>query len=185
MSIWMIVSPFHPQESYPPNLPKFLYICEDLYHQNEMISLEVSILKTLNFDINIPTAYAFLRRYASCISASMKTLTLSRFICEITLQEYEYIQEKPSKLAAASFVLALYMRNLDNCVPILENYTGYHIAQLHILVRKLNHLLACQPFSCLKNVYEKYSEETFFEVAKIPPLNKENLDSILNSALLG
>ncbi|XP_036030425.1 G2/mitotic-specific cyclin-B3 [Onychomys torridus] len=85
------------EESYPPSLPEFLYICEDLYQQRDMTSLEMNILKTLNFDINIPTAYNFLRRYASCTHASMKTLTLSRFICEMTLQEYEYVQERPSK----------------------------------------------------------------------------------------
>lgn len=61
----MTVSPFYPQESYPPSLPEFLYICEDLYQLRDMVSLEMNILKTLNFDINIPTPYNFLRRYAS------------------------------------------------------------------------------------------------------------------------
>lgn len=42
----------------------------------------------------------------------MKTLTLSRYICEMTLQEYNYVQEKASKLAAASLLLALYMKKL-------------------------------------------------------------------------
>ncbi|XP_028626687.1 G2/mitotic-specific cyclin-B3 [Grammomys surdaster] len=177
---YMIAAKF--EESYPPSLKEFLYICEDVYQKSDMVSLERSILKTLNFDINIPTAYNFLRRYASCIRASMKTLTLSRFICEMTLQEYDYIEERPSKLAAASFILALYMRNLSNCVPSLEYYTGYQIAELHILVRKLNHLLNFRSHM-LKNVFEKYSEETYFEVTKIPPLRKKDLEDLLNSAL--
>ncbi|CAH6779990.1 G2/mitotic-specific cyclin-B3 [Phodopus roborovskii] len=180
---YMIAAKF--EESYPPSLPEFLYICEDLYQQHDMVALEMNILKTLNFDINIPTAYHFLRRYASCVRASMKTLTLSRFICEMTLQEYEYVQEKPSKLAAASFALALYMRNLNNCIPLLEHYTGYEIAELHTLVRKLNDSLIFQPHSCLKNVYEKYAEEAFFEVSKIPPLDKNLLEEILLWSLLG
>lgn len=46
----------------------------------------------------------------------MKTLTLSRFICEMTLQEYDYIQERASKLAAGSFLLALYMKKLGHRV---------------------------------------------------------------------
>ncbi|XP_059106579.1 G2/mitotic-specific cyclin-B3 isoform X1 [Peromyscus eremicus] len=172
------------EESYPPSLPEFLYICEDLYQQRDMVSLEMNILKTLNFDINIPTAYNFLRRYASCIHASMKTLTLSRFICEMTLQEYEYVQERPSKLAAACFLLAIYMRNLNNCIPLLEHYTDYKAAELHTLVRKLNESLLFIPRSCLKNVYEKYSEEIFFEVSKIPPLDKDHLEEIFKGALL-
>ncbi|GAB1302810.1 G2/mitotic-specific cyclin-B3 [Apodemus speciosus] len=170
-------------ESYPPSLPDFLCLCEDLYQKSDMVVLERHILKTLNFEINIPTAYNFLRRYASCIHVSMKTLTLSRFICEMTLQEYEYIEERPSKLAAASFVLALYMRNLGDCIPSLEYSTGYQMAELHILVRKLNHLLNFRSQTVLKNVFEKYSEETYFEVAKIPLLSKKDLEDILNDAL--
>ena len=46
----------------------------------------------------------------------MKTLTLSRFICELTLVEYDYVQERASKLAAASFFLALCMNKLGHWV---------------------------------------------------------------------
>ncbi|XP_052027582.1 G2/mitotic-specific cyclin-B3 [Apodemus sylvaticus] len=179
---YMIAAKF--EESYPPSLSEFLYTCEeDLYQKNDMLSLERHMLKTLNFEINIPTAYNFLRRYASCIHVSMKTLTLSRYICEMTLQEYEYIEERPSKLAAASFVLALFMRNLNDCVPTLEYSTGYQMAELHIVVRKLNYLLNHRSETVLKNVYEKYCEETYFEVAKIPLLSKKELEDLLNYAL--
>lgn len=46
----------------------------------------------------------------------MKTVVLSRFICELTLQDYDFIQEKASELAAASFLLALYMTQLGQVV---------------------------------------------------------------------
>lgn len=42
----------------------FLYICDDAYKREELISTEASILQTLAFDINIPIPYRFLRRYA-------------------------------------------------------------------------------------------------------------------------
>lgn len=44
-------------------------------------------------------------------------------------------------------------------VPSLEYSTGYQLAELHILVRKLNHLLNFRSRTVLKNVFEKYSEE--------------------------
>ncbi|KAL6092029.1 hypothetical protein STEG23_026832 [Scotinomys teguina] len=147
------------EECYPPSLLEFLYVCGNLYQLRDMASLEMNILKTLNFDINIPTAYCFLRRYASCIHASMKTLTLSRFICEMSLQEYEYVQERPSKIAAACFLLAIYMRKLNHSIHLLEHITGYMTTDLHTLVRKLNETLIFRPYSNLKNIYEKYSEE--------------------------
>lgn len=42
----------------------FLYICDDAYKREELIAMEMSILSTLKFDINIPIPYRFLRRFA-------------------------------------------------------------------------------------------------------------------------
>ncbi|XP_073918720.1 G2/mitotic-specific cyclin-B3 isoform X2 [Castor canadensis] len=171
------------EEPCPPSVGEFLYICEDLYPRKEMLAMEVSILKTLEFDINIPIAYHFLRRYAICLQTNMKTLTLSRFICEITLQEYEYIHERASKLAAGSFLLALYMNKLGHWAPILEYYSGYNTSELHSLVRQLNILLNFQSYERLKTVYNKYSHQIFFEVTKIPTLDILKLEEILSCQL--
>lgn len=48
----------------------------------------------------------------------METLTLARFLCEMTLQEYDYARERPSKLAASSLLLALTMKNLGGWVSV-------------------------------------------------------------------
>ncbi|XP_029785946.1 G2/mitotic-specific cyclin-B3 [Suricata suricatta] len=168
------------EEPCPPCVDDFLYICDDIYQRDEMLSMEISILQTLKFDINIPIAYHFLRRYARCLHASMKTLTLSRFICEMTLQEYDYIQERASKLAAGSFLLALYMKKLGHWAPALEYCSGYKTTDLHPLVKQLNILLTLRPSSRLKTVHSKYSHQVFFEVTKIPPLDTLNLEEILN-----
>lgn len=124
--------------------------------------MERSILQTLHFDINIPIAYRFLRRFAKvsggrwawgggkvgersvcghqklpfaswlsapslpftrgcssqCARATMETLTLARFICELTLQDYAFVQEGASRLAASCLLLALKMKNLGGWVRI-------------------------------------------------------------------
>ncbi|XP_068818515.1 G2/mitotic-specific cyclin-B3 [Capricornis sumatraensis] len=174
---FMIAAKF--EECCPPSVNDFLYICNDIYKRDEMLAMEASILKILKFDINIPIAYHFLRRYARCVYASMKTLTLSRFICELTLLEYDYVQERASKLAAASFFLALCMDKLGHWAPILEYYSGYRISDLHALVRQLNILLTFHSCNRLKTVCSKYSHEMFFEVAKTPPLDMLALEKIL------
>ncbi|XP_053435750.1 G2/mitotic-specific cyclin-B3 [Nycticebus coucang] len=168
------------QETYLPCVDDFLYICDDMYKRDEMLAMEKSILKTLKFEINIPVAYHFLRIYARCVHANMKTLTLSRFICELTLQEYDYIQERASKLAAGSFLLALYMKKLGHWAPILEYYSGYKTSELHPLVMRLNLLLTFCSCHRLKTVHFKYSHQVFFEVAKIPPLDMLKLEEMLN-----
>ncbi|XP_075855545.1 G2/mitotic-specific cyclin-B3 isoform X1 [Microcebus murinus] len=168
------------EEIHPPSVDDFLYICADVYCRDEMHTMELSILEALKFDINIPVAYHFLRRYAACIRTSIKTVTLSRFICEMTLQEYDYIQERASKLAAGSFLLALYMQKLPCWIPTLEYYSGYKASELHPLVRQLNILLTVSSRARLNTVYSKYSHQVFFEVAKVPPVDIMKLEEMLN-----
>ncbi|XP_004588058.2 G2/mitotic-specific cyclin-B3 [Ochotona princeps] len=156
----------------------FLYICDNSYVRNEILAMEASILKTLEFDINIPTAYHFLRRYARCMKVSMRTLTLSRFVCEMTLQKYDYVQERASKLAAGAFLLALCMKNLRSLAPFLEFHSGYKISELYPLVKQLNGTLTLHFRDKLKTVYSKYSQKDFFEVSKIPPLEMCTLEKI-------
>ncbi|XP_012887806.1 PREDICTED: G2/mitotic-specific cyclin-B3 [Dipodomys ordii] len=169
------------EEPYPPSLKEFLYICEDLYQREDMLAMEASILTNLDYDINIPVAYHFLRRYAMCLQSSMTTLTLSRYICEITLQESHYIPERASKLAAGSFLLALCMKNLGHLIRSLEHHSGYKVSDLRCLVRKLNVLVTLQPYSEFKTVYNKYCSQVYYEVAKIGPLEMADLEEILHT----
>ncbi|XP_061224966.1 G2/mitotic-specific cyclin-B3 isoform X2 [Neopsephotus bourkii] len=114
------------EERCPPCVDDFLYICDDAYKREELIAMEMSILTALNFDINIPIPYRFLRRFAKCAHATMETLTLARFLCEMTLQEYDYARESPSKLAASCLLLALTMKNLGGwpCCHFADPHTG-------------------------------------------------------------
>lgn len=45
----------------------FVYLCDDAYTPKEVRDMEADVLATLNYDINIPVAYQFLRRYAKVI----------------------------------------------------------------------------------------------------------------------
>nr|XP_009681424.1 PREDICTED: G2/mitotic-specific cyclin-B3 [Struthio camelus australis] len=175
----LIASKF--EERCPPCVDDFLYICDDAYKREELIAMEMSILRTLKFDINIPIPYRFLRRFAKCARANMETLTLARFLCEMTLQEYDYVRESPSKLAASCLLLALTMRNLGGWTPTLEYYSGYRSQDLHPLVKRLNFLLTYQPHDKLKAVRTKYSHRVFFEVAKATPMDMLKLEEILKS----
>ncbi|GCB63491.1 hypothetical protein scyTo_0014633, partial [Scyliorhinus torazame] len=166
-------------ERCPPCVDDFLYICDDAYQREELLSMEMNILRTLKFDINIPVAYRFLRRYAKCARANLETLTLARYICELTLQEYEFIWESASKLAASCLLLALKMKELGGWTPTLEHYTGYPVTDLHSLMRRLNLLLCSKPDEKMKAVRYKYAHNVFFEVAKIPPMDVLKLEEQL------
>ncbi|XP_060612134.2 G2/mitotic-specific cyclin-B3 [Anolis sagrei] len=175
----LIASKF--EERCPPCVDDFLYICDDAYKREELLTTEVSILQTLQFDINIPIAYRFLRRFAKCVHASMETLTLARFLCELTLQDYNFVQERASCLAASCLLLALRMKKLGGWSPTLEYYSGYKVEDLRLLVKRVNFMLTYSHDQRLKAVRSKYSHRVFFEVAKMAPMDMMELEEALKS----
>ncbi|GAA6084640.1 G2/mitotic-specific cyclin-B3-like isoform X1 [Tachysurus ichikawai] len=167
------------EERCPPGIEDFLYICDDAYERQEFLVMERKILQGLNFDINIPVPYTFLRRYAKVAHASMETLTLARYVCELSLLELELVPERASRLASACLLLALTTNSLGHWTVALQHHSGYTLRELGPLVRRLYAMLACPADENLRAVENKYSHKVFFEVARIPLVNLETLEAAL------
>lgn len=157
-------------ERCPPALEDFVFICDDAYDRRQFIKMEKDILKCIDYDLGMPLSYRFLRRYAKCVHASMETLTLGRFILELSLMEAEFISTSESKLAAAVLLLAFKMKNSGKWDTTLEHFSGYKVTELSHLMQRLNAMLVKPPPKQLTTVRTKYSHKVFYEVAKIPPL---------------
>ncbi|XP_019960554.2 G2/mitotic-specific cyclin-B3 [Paralichthys olivaceus] len=173
----LIASKF--EERSPPCVDDFLYICDDAYKKEELISMEASILQTLSFDINIPIPYRFLRRYAKCVNAGMDTLTLARYFCEMSLMDMELIPERGSLLASACLLVALVTKDLGGWAPILQFHSGYQTSDLAPVVRKLHSMLVAPVDDKLKAIRNKYSHKVFFEVASLPVVDMDLLEKSL------
>ncbi|XP_029931429.1 G2/mitotic-specific cyclin-B3 [Myripristis murdjan] len=174
----LIASKF--EERCPPCVDDFLYICDDAYKREELIAMEAGILQTLGFDINIPISYRFLRRYAKCVNAGMDTLTLARYISELSLQEMDLVAERGSLLASACLLIALVTKDLGGWAPVLQFHSGYQTSDLAPVVRKLHSMLTAPPDSKLRAVRSKYSHKVFFEVATLPVVDIDALEKALN-----
>uniref|UniRef100_A0A3B4FJZ9 G2/mitotic-specific cyclin-B2 n=1 Tax=Pundamilia nyererei TaxID=303518 RepID=A0A3B4FJZ9_9CICH len=169
------------EEHSPPCVDDFLYICDDAYKREELISMEASILQTLSFDINIPIPYRFLRRYAKCVSASMDTLTLARYYCEMSLMEMDLVPERGSLVASACLLMALVTKDLGGWSPILQFHSGYQASDLAPVVRRIYSMLSAPPDDKLRAIKNKYSHKVFFEVASLPLLSIDILEKALSS----
>ncbi|XP_069678212.1 G2/mitotic-specific cyclin-B3 isoform X2 [Periplaneta americana] len=159
-------------ERIPPQVEDFLYICDGAYTHRELIRMEANVLKVVDFNLGIPLSYRFLRRYARCAKLSLETLTLARYILEFSLMEYAFVTESSSKLAAASLLLALKTKFLGGWTQTLQYYSGYKLEDIRELAHNLNGMLHKKPKAALATVRNKYSHKIFFEVAKIPLLEK-------------
>ncbi|KAK7067676.1 G2/mitotic-specific cyclin-B3 [Halocaridina rubra] len=154
-------------ERTPPYADDFLYICDDAYKRKELLSMEITVLKVIGFDLGIPLSYRFLRRYARCAKVSMEDLTLSRYILEMSLMDYELIDASDSALAAATLFLTRIIKGEPTWSPTLQYYSGYKLEDLYHIVHHLHNMISQPPKEHLKTIRNKYSHRVFFEVAKI------------------
>ncbi|XP_039764484.1 G2/mitotic-specific cyclin-B3 isoform X2 [Pararge aegeria] len=165
-------------ERIPPLVDDFLYICDGAYTLSQLLKMEITILRVVDFDLGIPLSYRFLRRYARCARVSMPTLTLARFVLEQCLLEYGLLGLPDSKMAAAALYIALRMKSLGGWTPTLKYYTGYTIKEILPVVLAQNATLHKKPKSAISTVRNKYSHTIFFEVAKIPLVEDSVLSDI-------
>lgn len=58
----------------------------------------------------MPVSYRFLRRYARCARLPLEMLTLARYVLETSLMDYNVVDQRESKMAAAALLQALLMK---------------------------------------------------------------------------
>ncbi|KAH8381599.1 hypothetical protein KR093_008955 [Drosophila rubida] len=179
-------------ERQPPLIEDFLYICDNAYNHGELVRMEMETLRIIDFNLGVPLSYRFLRRYARCAKVQMPTLTLARYILELSLMDYATIRFSDSQMACAALYMALRMHGgVDNLqvqtwTPTLVYYSGYELAQFAELVPVLNAGLHRKPRTTIKTIRNKYSHKIFHEVARVTLLSnvqmfQHNLD--LNTSI--
>lgn len=162
-------------ERHPPYVDDFLYICDDAYNRNEILTMERRILHVIGFDINIPISYRFLRRYAKCSKTNMQTLTLARFALELSLLCHELLGVSESQLGAAALWLAFKMNGSGDWTDTLVYYSSHTEKDILPLAVQLNEMIVKSKGSKLQTVWQKYSHQIFYEVAKTPTLTEEKI----------
>ncbi|KAI2510448.1 cyclin-like protein [Fragilaria crotonensis] len=113
------------EEIYPPELRDLVYICDRAYTRTEIIEMEENILKTLEYQITIPSAHAFLVRYLKAAHADKRIVQLSCYILDGTLQSYNLLHYLPSQLAAAAVFIARRTVGRNSWSPTLLKYSAY------------------------------------------------------------
>lgn len=193
------------EERMAPPLDDFIYVSDNAYDRNELIKMEIDILRTLQYDIGVPLSYTFLRRYAKCVKADMKFLTLARFILELSLQDYRFAAVRDSLKACAALYLALKMAvryeatnkgsgvnmiiTTDNLSDTewnatLVHYSGAYLSEFIEYVPALNELVMNASASRYKTILRKYCHPVFYEVAKVPGLTEGELENMKTLCML-
>ena len=100
------------EEIFPPEVRDCVYICDNAYSRDEILDMEASILKTLQYRVATPTAYPFLLRFLHITKATKLQKIAANYYMERMLQEYTCLKHRPSLVAASCVVLALNNRSI-------------------------------------------------------------------------
>mmetsp|Transcript_274 Transcript_274/g.602 ORF Transcript_274/g.602 Transcript_274/m.602 type:complete len:385 (-) Transcript_274:440-1594(-) len=154
------------EEIYPPELRDLVYICDRAYTRTEIISMEEKILKTLEYNITIPSAHAFLVRFLKAAHADKRIVQLSCYILDGTLQSYNLLHYLPSQLAAAAVFVARRTVGRNSWSPTLLRYANYREEEIAPIARAV---MAEKSSAApeLRAVNKKYTSSRYGGVANL------------------
>mmetsp|Transcript_5261 Transcript_5261/g.15300 ORF Transcript_5261/g.15300 Transcript_5261/m.15300 type:complete len:387 (+) Transcript_5261:94-1254(+) len=154
------------EEIYPPELRDLVYICDRAYTRKEIIEMEEQILKTLEYNITIPSAHAFLVRFLKAAHADKRIVQLSCYILDGTLQSYNLLHYLPSQLAAAAVFIARRTVGRNSWSPTLLRYAIYREEEIAPVARAVmtEKSSAAQE---LRAVNKKYTSSRYGGVANL------------------
>eukprot|EP00559_Dactyliosolen_fragilissimus_P003210 CAMPEP_0184869448 /NCGR_PEP_ID=MMETSP0580-20130426/34104_1 /TAXON_ID=1118495 /ORGANISM="Dactyliosolen fragilissimus" /LENGTH=371 /DNA_ID=CAMNT_0027370937 /DNA_START=142 /DNA_END=1257 /DNA_ORIENTATION=- len=152
------------EEIYPPELRDLVYICDRAYSRDEILQCEETVLKTLEYQITIPSAHAFLVRYLKAAHADKRIVQLSCYILDGTLVSYNLLHYLPSQLAAASVLIARRCVGRNSWSPTLLKYACYCEEEIAPIARAIIAEKSSTPTE-LRAVNKKYSGTRYGQVA--------------------
>lgn len=175
------------EEIYPPEVRDCVYITDNAYTRDEVLTMEQSILSVLDYQLCMPTGYHFLTRYLNIINANEKTRFLAFYYAERNLQEAILFQFKPSQLMSAALYAALVYDHQENvrydsddeeidspCAvwpDLLIEETGFDESDLLPMAKTMLRHVGEEPVTTsmrhLIAAKKKYLNDKFFNVAEL------------------
>jgi cyclin B len=126
--------------------------------------MEEEILKTLEYQITVPSAHAFLVRFLKAAHADKKIVQLSCYLLDSTLPSYQLNNYLPSQLAAAAVFIARRTVGRNSWSPTLLRYAMYCEEEIAPVARALlAEKAATSPE--LRAVNKKYTSSRYGGVA--------------------
>ncbi|RRT49164.1 hypothetical protein GW17_00043941, partial [Ensete ventricosum] len=162
------------EEMCAPRVEEFCFITDNTYTKAEVLNMESQVLGFLGFQLSVPTAKTFLRRFLRAAHASNKVHSLSlgylaNYLAELTLVEYSFIKFLPSVVAASAVFLARWTLDQSDHPwnPTLEYYSSYKARDLKATVFALQELQKNLKSCPLNAIREKYRQQKFECVATL------------------
>ena len=102
------------EEILAPSVDEFVFMTENGYSKEEILKGERIVLQTLEFKIShYCSPYSWMRKISKADDYDIQTRTLSKFLTEVTLLDWQFLRCKPSLVAAVGMFTARKMLGGD------------------------------------------------------------------------
>jgi len=154
-------------EIYAPEMEDFVFISDRAFSSEQMVAMEVEVLKTLSFELTVPTVLNYAERYSK-ISAHYLRKERERkiigdlimYCAEHSVITYALCRRAPSLVGAACFVYSCIATKVFAVDTFhedgLEHAIGYSMDALLPTMRELDAALKSAKRSKRKAVLNKY-----------------------------
>jgi len=161
----LIASKF--EEVYPPPVHEFLRVTDNAYKKNELVEMELSMLRVLDFQVCRPTSIQFLTRFQDINGCNKFDCCLTQFFLEMMLIEYAMVKYSPSRIAAAAVLLCNKIWRRNPCwTRAMEVHTGSDESSLKKCLYDMFEILKKGEINTLQAVRRKFGVSQYLNVSK-------------------
>jgi len=162
------------EEIYPPDISKFLFVCDSTYNKDQVIGMEYKILTALKFQLTCVSLKNFFSFYWNVLEVDedeKEIRDLCFYLGELTLPVYEFRKYLPSKVAASIVCLSVYLCS-QNRIDLkywstdFEKYTQYKKEDLRDCVQLLYQHYK-DPSQSSLSVVEKYNSPKYGKIQNL------------------
>ncbi|KAI5810930.1 cyclin-like protein [Peziza echinospora] len=148
------------EEIQCPSVHEIVFMVDDGYTVEEILSAERFMLSMLQFELGWPGPMSFLRRVSKADDYDLETRTLAKYFLEITIMDERFVGSPSSFLAAGAHWLARSMLRKGEWTAAHTYFSGYTASQLRPLVRTMAE--CCEnPKNHHSAVYDKYQDKRY------------------------
>lgn len=168
------------EEVITPSVDEFVFISDNTYRREEILAMEMKILRLLDYHMSVATGFHFLKRFLLAGDAETLEILMAHYLCELTLQEYSMLKYPPTMISASAVLLSRLSLHDDRRSSYLTSEPAWTVNHVHFTGYKREELMGCvkalhaihrkAPTNTLQAVREKYSHSPYMAVSKLSAL---------------
>lgn len=182
----MVAAKYH--ERFAPEIDDLVRLTDNTYTYDDVVRMELVVLRVLRFELYIPLPCVFLDRFLKLVKDEEQVSLVCRYLldlglCDASLVVFPASIQAAGVLALARRLVAAHLGDTDEWTKTDAYYTGYLATELFPVMRRYIKLLQRAPTSKQQGAKNKYSSRSRYQaIAKSDIVaSRSNLNRVLEA----